>query len=574
MAAATAVLGASPAQGEREVDLLVVGAGAGGMTAALVGALEGLDVLLCEKSAQVGGTSATSAGTVWIPGNSQSRKAGYPDSAEQIGTYLDALIENPPPPAIRAAFLESGPAMLDYLEARSEVRFIPTGRHPDYRELPGATTAGRGLIPESFDGRLLREAFRLVAPPIEEYMVLGGMMVAKADIAPLLGRFKSPGNFLHAARLALRYFLDRLYYPRGTRLTMGNALVARLFHSLRQKAVPVLLESPIESLLTENGAVTGANIRHKGDTLRVRARRGVILATGGWGHDPAMRAACMPEPTPQYSLAYPANTGDGVALAKGLGANIRKQRSGGLWAPASVTLRRDGTHGLYPHFLYDRAKPGLIAVNAAGRRFVNEGCSYHDFGEAMFEAHRQSPCMPAWLICESAFVAAYGLGAIHPGTRDLAPHIASGYLSVADSLQALAQKIGVDAAGLAASVAEHNEYAKTGVDLAFGKGSTELNRYNGDPNQSGNPSLKPIVQGPFCAMAVWPADISVSASLVTDENARILDAAGRPIAGLYACGNDMASIFGGHYPGPGTTLGPAMTFGYRAAMHAAHGKPA
>ena len=297
LAAAAAVL--NTARFDREVDLLVAGAGAAGMTAALVGALEGLEVLLCEKSGHVGGTSATAAGTVWIPGNTQSRRAGFNDSVEQARLYLDALLEGPEPRALRDAFLSTGPEAIDYLEARSEVKFVPTGRHPDYRQLPGAAVAGRGLIPESFDGRLLKGDFRLVRPPIEEFMVLGGMMIAKVDIAPLVGRFKSLSNFMHAARLGLRYALDRLRYPRGTRLTMGNALVARLFCSLRRNAVPVELNASIDELLFENDAVIGARIRHAGGAMRVRARKGVVLSTGGFGRNPAMRAAFMTSPVPR-----------------------------------------------------------------------------------------------------------------------------------------------------------------------------------------------------------------------------------------------------------------------------------
>jgi succinate dehydrogenase/fumarate reductase flavoprotein subunit len=555
------------------VDLLVAGAGAGGMTAALVGALEGVRVVVCEKSSQVGGTSATAAGTVWIPGNTQSRRAGFEDSAEKAQAYLDALLEGPEPRALRAAFLASGPEAMDYLEARSEVKFLPTGRHPDYRELPGAAVSGRGLIPVPFDGRRLGKAFARVRPPIAEFMLLGGMMITKADIAPLLGRFRSLPNFGHAARLVLRYAADRLRYPRGTRLTMGNALVARLYYSLREKGVPVLFHAPIEELVYEHGRVAGARVLQDGRTVQFRARKGVLLATGGYGHNRALRAQFMPQPVPEHSMAHTGNTGDGLVLAEKIGAHIRPQRGGGLWTPASVTCRANGGRGLYPHFLYDRAKPGLIAVNQAGRRFVNEGCSYHDFVEAMYASHKSVPSIPAWLICEASFVAAYGLGAIHPGTRDLSPHEASGYVSRGSSLRELAGKIGIDAAGLEETVARHNEFAAKGTDLDFGKGGTELNRFNGDESLPGNPCLKPIQQPPFVAMAVWPADISVCTGLATNEDARVLDAAGKPIAGLYACGNDMASVFAGHYPGPGTTLGPAMTFAYRAALHAARTPP-
>lgn len=549
-----------------EVDLLVAGAGAGGMAAALVAALEGQQVAVCEKSSQIGGTSATSAGTLWIPCNTPSRKAGFEDSIEDARRYLDLLVETDERRELREAYLATGPQAIDYLEAKSEVRFTPAGRHPDYREHEGFREAGRGIVAEVFDARVLGPDFARVRPPIEEYMVLGGMMVAKPDIAPLLGRFRSPGNFVYAAKLAARYAADRLNYPRGTRLTMGNALVGRLFHSLRKRKVPILFEAPVVSLIHERGRVAGAVLRQAGLPVTVRARKGVVLATGGFGHNRALRLRLMagPQPGQARSMAHAGNTGDGLTLARDLGAAVTGRRTGGLWTPASVTRRRDGTQGLYPHFLLDRAKPGLIAVDAAGRRFVNEGCSYHDFVEAMFAAR----VSPAWLVCTEAFVRKYGLGAIYPGTRSLERFERQGYLVRARSLEELARRIEVDAAGLEATVQRYNEHARRGEDPDFHKGSTVLNRFNGDP-AAPHPCLAPIERGPFVAQAVVPADISVSTGLATDADARVLDGSGAPIPGLYACGNDMASIFMGTYPGPGTTLGPAVTFGYRAALHAA-----
>jgi succinate dehydrogenase/fumarate reductase flavoprotein subunit len=556
---------------EREVDLLVAGAGAGGMAAALVAGLKGLQVLLCEKSGMVGGTSATSAGTLWIPCNTQSLRAGFEDSLERARLYLDGLVATGEGRELREAFLATAPAAIDYLEANSAVEFVPAGRHPDYRELPGAAEAGRGLVAKEFDGRLLGGDFARVRPPIEEFMLLGGMMVGKTDIPRLLGRYRSAGNFGHSAKLVLRYATDRLNYPRGTRLTMGNALVGRLFHSLRQRRVPMLFDARVAELLREGGRVTGALIRRGAETVRVRARKGVVLATGGFGQNRALRERLMAPPAAAQarSMAHAHNTGDGVSLAGSLGASLAGKRSGGLWTPASLTRRSDGSEGMYPHFLLDRAKPGLIAVNAAGQRFVNEGCSYHDFVEAMLEAHKQGlPTIPAWLICTADFVQAYGLGAIHPGTRNLDRFERDGYVARAGSLRELAGTISIDAAGLEATVKRYNEHAARGEDPDFGKGSTVLNRFNGDP-AAPHPCLAPIERPPFVAQAVWPADISVSTGLATDADARVLDAGGAPIAGLYACGNDMASIFMGTYPAPGTTLGPAVTFGYRAALHAA-----
>src|SRR5579871_37832 len=206
---------------EREVDLLIAGAGPAGMTAALVAALEGLDVLLCEKSEQVGGTGSTSAGTLWIPGNSESKVAGFKDSAADAQRYLDALIPSPANRDLRAAFLQSGPDVIDYLSRKTDVQFLPCGKHPDYRgNMPGAAIAGRPIVPKPFDGRLLGAEFRRVRPPIPEFMLLGGMMVGKQDIPPLLGRFQSAANFIYAATLLVRYLLDRMKYPRGTRIMM------------------------------------------------------------------------------------------------------------------------------------------------------------------------------------------------------------------------------------------------------------------------------------------------------------------------------------------------------------------
>lgn len=558
---------------DMETDLLVAGAGPGGMTAALVAAIEGLDVVVCEKAAQLGGTGATSAGTLWIPGNSQSREAGFEDSPEDAAKYLESLIGEDRTSEHRRVYLRDGPGVIDYLADNSDVRFLPCGMHPDYRNnIAGAGTAGRAIIPENFDGRLLGRDFERVRPPIPEFMLMGGMMVGKLDIVSLLGRYKSLKHFRHSASIVLRYLTDRLRFRRGTRLVMGNALVARLYFSLKKRNVPVLFDSPIGEFVRDgDGTVLGAILSTADGEKRVRARKGVVLATGGFAHNPKYREAFMPHPTPPYSLAAGTNAGDGVALAEAVSGAVDSQshQSAGFWTPVSVTKREDGTEGLFPHLAMDRAKPGLIAVNAAGRRFVNEGVSYHDFVEAMYRSHETTNTMPAWLICETRFITKYGLGAIHPETRSLSKHIKDGYLTVADSLAALAAEIGIDAAGLQDSVARHNGFALTGVDEDFGKGDLELNRFNGDPSHGPNPCLAPVETGPFAAMAVWPAEIGCSVGISTDPDCRVLNGESKVIPGLYACGNDMGSVMSGAYPGPGTTLGPAVVFGWRAAMHAA-----
>jgi succinate dehydrogenase/fumarate reductase flavoprotein subunit len=555
---------------EREVDLLIAGAGPAGMTAALVASLEGLDVLLCEKSDQVGGTGSTSAGTLWIPGNSQSRAAGFADTAEQADAYLNALIGEATNRELRDAYLQTGPVAIDYLCERTDVQFLPCGTHPDYRSnMAGAAIAGRAIVPQPFDGRLLGDDFRRIRPPVPEFMVFGGMMIGKADIAPLVGRFRSIGNFIYSAKLFVRYLADRLKYPRGTRIMMGNALIGRLFYSLRKRKVPILFDASITDIMGDRHGVTGARLSVGGKDLVVKTRKGVVLATGGYAYNERFRQAFMPQPVPAHSMSYEGNRGDGVAIGERLGAALAPGRcTSGLWTPVSIVPRADGSKGLFPHLVLDRAKPGLIAVNSSGRRFVNEAASYHDFVLAMFEAHKTAPSIPTYLVCDAAFIKKYGLGIVYPGHRNPAKFVDNGYLVGGGTLDELAGKIAVDPAQLRDTIARYNRFAETGVDIDFGKGETELNRFNGDASHKHNPCIGPVATPPFYALSVWPADIAVSTGLATDADARVLDAHGKSIPGLYACGNDMASVMAGSYPGPGTTLGPAIVFAYRAALHA------
>lgn len=557
----------------QEVDLVVIGAGAGGMTAALAGALQGLDVLLCEATQQVGGTTATSAGTIWVPANTPSLSAGHADTVEEAMHYLDGLVPSGEGRALREAYLRSGPAIIDEIMRRTQVRFVAAGLHPDYVDIDGAKVAGRAMAAVPFDGRLLGAEFGRIRAPMKEFMVLGGMMVGKADIGHLVGRFKSWASFRHTAGLVLRQASDRLRHHRGTRLVMGNALVARLYASLRETGAKIAFGVALDELKLADGRVRGVRLqRVDGGSAEVRVRRGVVLAAGGFGRSEELRRRFMPQGHETLpSLVFEGNRGAGVGAAIRAGAAVAgtERGTGVLYQPVSITRKKGEPTGVFPHIFLDRAKPGLIAVDSTGERFTNEGNSYHYFCADMVRRHATTPAIPAWIVCDADFVRKYGLGLIYPGTTDLKPHVDSGYLVCADTVEALASKIGVDAQGLARTVERHNGFAATGVDTDFGKGSTEVSRFNGDPDHKPNPCLGPIGKAPFCAMALWPADAAADAGLATDEDARVLDAGGVPIPGLYACGSDMASIMGGAYPAPGTTIGPAMVFGWRAAAHAA-----
>ena len=550
---------------DAEVDVLIAGAGAAGMTAALVCALNGLSVLLCEKSSQVGGTTATSAGTIWVPGTRQAVEAGFKDDIPEARRYLDSIIGEATD-GRREAYLKTGPELVEYLAGNSEVKFSLYAKHPDYlSNRPGTTLAGRALAPLPFDGRLLGADFALLRAPIGEFMALGGMMIGRDDIEPLSRPFGSVANFRRLLSLLWRHTTDRLGHPRGTRLLMGNALAARLFYSLRQRNVPVWLNASLRELTSAGGRVTGATLSVDGVTRHVTARRAVVLATGGFGGSVEKLNEYVRPPL-KHAVAFPGARGEGVAAARAAGAAVEHDHAQpAFWTPVSETGWLAGGRGAYPHLALDRSKPGLIAVNNAGRRFVDEAVSYHEFVIGMHRSHVTVPTIPAWLICDRAFVERYGLGRVPPGRRSLRKLTASGYVFEAETLDTLSEKIKVDAVGLRDSVARNNRSVETGVDEDFGKGSTDFDRHNGDPGHKPNPCIGPIGGPPYYAMAVYPSTLGSSVGLKTDADGRVLSPSGMPIPGLYACGNDMASIMRGHYPGPGITLGPGMVFAYRAA---------
>jgi 3-oxosteroid 1-dehydrogenase len=557
--------------GEETYDFIVLGSGVGGLTTALVAAIEGQRTLLIEKSSQVGGTSARSSGTVWIPDNPYLRRHGITDDALAAGRYLDALVGEKAPLAMREVFIAAGTEMLQYLERHAGIRFLPYPSQPDYRqELPGAAQGWRPLEPIPFDGRSLGRHFDDIGWPIPELMLFGGMMVTRGEVGRLLKLGTSWDAMALGARLVTRYAWDRLRYRRGTRLVLGNALVARLYKNLLDRNVAVRLRCSVSDLLSQDGRVCGVVVKQDGIEYRFTSRRGVVLAGGGFPANPEWRRRFFPEPTPQYTTAFEGCTGDTIALAQGVGAALGPMgEDNGLWFPSSVARRLDGSVAVYPHIVLDRAKPGLIAVNAQGRRFVNEAVSYHEFTRAMFRTHSRVPCIPALLVCDRRFVWKYGLGMIRPRTPFLRPFIKRGYLMAANTLRGLAVRMGVDPDGLTETARANNEYGRSGNDPEFGKGEKSYDRSNGDPAHRPNPCLGPIETPPFCAVAVHPTPLGTSLGLMTTPDGQVVDQKGRPISGLYACGNDMHSPFGGEYPGAGGQLALGMTFGYLAARHAA-----
>ncbi len=552
-------------------DVVVLGAGGAGMAAALVAAIDGARVLLVERTAYVGGTTAWSAGSTWIPCTPHAGEVGATDSLAQVEQYLTRAIGDRTPTALRRTFLERGAEAVAFVEKHSDVRFRAYPHHPDYlSELEGSALNGRALEPLPFDGRKLGALFARVRPPIPEFTVLGGMMVDRNDIFHLLRLKRSMASFRYSTKILLRHAVDRLRRPRGTRLVMGNALVGRLLHSLAQRDnVTLLLETSVAQIVRDGKDVTGVTLVHEGERRSVRVTGGVILATGGFNLHPQRRAELLPGIDPAWCPGVPGHTGEAhdVAIAAG-GRYGTGAMSHAFWAPVSVRKRADGSTAAFPHFVMDRGKPGMLAVDARGERFVNETTSYHLFGLAMQAPGKSA--VPAFLIADADALRKYGIGMVRPGGRGLDPYIAEGYLITAPSIALLAAKLGIDGARLEATVARFNSYAEAGVDPEFQRGTTAYQRNLGDAAWTGaNPTLGALTHAPYYAVKLYPGDIGAATGFLTDGEARVLDGEDAAIPGLYAVGNDMHSIMGGVYPGPGITIGPGLVFGYLAGRDAA-----
>jgi succinate dehydrogenase/fumarate reductase flavoprotein subunit len=547
---------------DREVDVIIMGAGAAGMTAAIVSKNEGLVPLVLEKTDQVGGTSAWSVGMMWFVDSAPMQAAGFKDSFDKARKYFAETVGTSVDRSLQEAYIREGRAALDYMLRNSALEVVAVD-YPDYHpELEGGMF-GRAHAPLEFDARKLGPHFKNLRAPLPAFAPFGGMMLDLVDLLHFLSFTKSARSFFHVVKRFMRYGVDRLSYHRGTRLVGGNALIARLYKTILDRQIDIWMRSSATKLIIDNGAVIGAEVIQDGLTLRIRARRGVVIATGGYPGSQEMRQEHSRKPTVDLTLGLPGNVGEGIHLGVSAGGRLdHNSEDTGFYVPMSVLSNETGDKVLWGHFMLDRPKPGFIAVGKDGNRFINEAASYHAFTLGMFNAG----AIPAYLVADAATVKKYGIGVILPGSLSLRRYEKSGYLFSGRTLAELAGKIGVDRSGLERSVARNNQFAATGVDADFGKGSSAYNIYKGDPTHSPNPCIGPIERGPFYAVKLMPGDFGTSRGLVTGSHGEVLDRDNRPIPGLYACGNDMNSPVGGRYIGAGITLGPALTFGYLAAM--------
>ena len=547
-------------------DVLVIGSGAGGLSTAIVARKRGLNVLVIEKEAVFGGTTAYSGGVVWIPGNHHFKPGQASDSPEQIRTYLRNELGNYYDDAAVETFLNHGPEMLDFFERETEVKFTPS-LYPDYHpNVDGAVEIGRSLTATAYDASNLGPELKRLRPPLKTITFIGMMFnSSNADLKHFFNATRSVTSALYVMRRLISHVKDLIRHGRGVQVTSGNALAARLAKSAFDLGIPILTRTPAAELLKDNGRVIGARVVQGGKSRDIHARIGVVLAAGGFPHDAARIRAAYPHVargSEHFSPTPEANTGDGIALATAAGGQFDiRFPAAAAWMPVSKVPLGNGRYGAFPH-LVDRYKPGVIAVLSSGKRFTNEANSYHDVGAALIAACAGEAETAAWLICDHKTIRKYGLGFAKPAPVPVSIYVRNGYLQSAPNLAALAAKISMNADQLQATVQQYNKFAANGTDPEFGRGTTAFNRFLGDPDNRPNPNVKPIGAGPYYALKVVMGDLGTFDGLTTSPRGEVLSADGKPILGLFAVGNDRASIMGGNYPGAGITLGPIMTFGY------------
>jgi len=544
-----------------DYDVIVAGSGAAGMTAALSAAHRGLDVLVVEKAAHFGGSTARSGGGVWIPGNHALRAAGISEPPERAHEYLESIVGDVVPAELRSAFLDRGPEVLSFVCDKTPLRFRWVRGYSDYHpEAPGGRPGGRSVEPAAFDGNLLGPELANLEPPYSAPPL--GVPITQADYRWLSLLARHPRGILRVLGLGGRWLVGRI--RRQRLLSMGQALAAGLREGLRRADVPVWLNTPLVDLKVEGDRVVGVVVRHEGEEKLIRARLGVVLGAGGFERNEEMRVKYQRAPIgTEWTVGAEANTGDAIDAGLKLGAAVDLMDDA-WWGP-SIPL----TGG--PWFaLAERSRPGCLMVNTRGERFVNESAPYVEAVHAMYgEGDGPGENIPTWLVFDQRNRNRYmftGLGPRQPLPRRW---FKAGIAVKASTIAKLAERIEVPAEALEATIERFNGFAKSGVDEDFHRGRSAYDHYYGDPRNKPNPSLGPLDVAPYYAVKIVPGDLGTKGGLRTDPHARVLREDGSVIDGLYAAGNTSAAVMGRTYAGPGATIGPAMVFGYLAAEHLA-----
>lgn len=549
---------------DKEVDLLIVGSGAGAMATALSAVHHGADALVIEKSSLYGGSSATSGGVAWIPASRSALEQGQADSPEEAFQYIKGLTGNRVAESKIRAFTENAAKMLDRIESMSDLRYTAIPYTDYHAENPGGKMGYRSHQPNTLHARDMdRRDFETLRPTHPSAALFDVIPWTATEAAPMVTRAK--GWQLALFKVLFRYYIDipqRLRSRRSRLLTFGNAVVGHLRNALRRKGGDLWLDTGLKSLIRDGERVVGAVVVRGGRDMRIGARKGVVVAAGGFERNALMRNRYLPgETRPEWSAAQPPNEGDAIEAGVAIGAALDLMDEA-WWAP---TVRVPGEPHGRPLF-FDRALPGSLIVNQQGFRYMNEARSYDVAGKVMIDCDRpDARTIPSWIVFDARFRSRYPMGPLKPLLPDWAHRRAVRDMFVkADNVRGLAAKMKVPPGALEETVTRFNRFAANGVDEDFQRGSAAYDRYYGDPNVVPNPNLAPLARAPFYAVRIYPGDIGTKGGLATDEKARVLDAAGQPIGGLYAIGNSAASVMGPAYPGAGSTIAPAMTFGLLA----------
>lgn len=555
-------------------DLLVIGSGAAGMAAALKAASEGLSVIVAEKSKWLGGTTAISGGWAWVPGNKQGVEQG--DTREEIETYIRTLAKDCYNPEMVKKFLDEVPEAIGWLESDTDLEFVYPEMAPDYQmDAPGAKASGRAIAGKVADARMLGENRLRLRPYLDTYTVFGYMPEVGPDIAQFIKANRSLKSFTYVSKKLLKTWYETALHRRSYDRTNGNSLMVRMVSSAAKLGIRMWTETPVTKILCgENGVVNGVVLggAHAGT---VEARLGVVIASGGFSADAALRAEYWKHDPHGDNHFTPTvgHDGDNVRLAAPLGGHVDSNvHEPAAWAPVTVFKGLRGQRRIFPH-LRAFGLPGLIAVNRKGERFANESSSYHDFGVEMLRDNADESDTYGYIIGDAKAMHNYGIGYAKPWPIPQGYFKKTGFLHKADTVEELAEKIGVDVNGLKKTIAEFNEGAAKGEDPKFNRGSNWFHHFKGDMDHKPNPNLEPLDQGPYYAAKIQMGDLGAYAGLAVNPRSEVLDDDNKPIPGLYAAGSAAVSVFGGGYPGYGANIGPAFVFGYTigrdAAKHAA-----
>jgi 3-oxosteroid 1-dehydrogenase len=558
---------------DHTVDFLVVGSGAAAMASAIRAHDLGLSVLLVEKGETYGGSSAMSGGVCWVGNNPQMKKYGIADSDEEVLTYLKAITKGEVPEPYLRTYRDESKRMLAYFREKTQLTFDPLDQYTDYYpEAPGGKMGGRSMEPDPVDGSLLGDDFLKLKRPATSALILGKFMIT-ARIAKRMIMLDFAGLMAMAwlmLKYAFRFPKRKRFGGRDTYLTNGNALVARLRLSLKDRGVPLWLDTPAEELVREGERVVGAVVLKDGEPFRVRATHGLMLAAGGFDRNLAMREEYGPKPASiDWTAGNEHNTGAGIRMGQALGGAVGLMDEA-WWSP---TTQFPGVKTGWV-LVVEKSLPGNIFINGNGERFTNEAAPYVDVVVAMYEDQKKTGnTVPGWMVFDARYRHNYIAGPVGPGKampdKTLPRKLREKFLRKANTVAELAEKIGVPAEKLEATLERFNAMAHKGKDEDFGRGESASDRYYGDDRVQPNPCLAPIEKGPFYAIPLFPGDLGTKGGLKTDVNARVLDEAGQPIPGLYAAGNTSMSMMGRTYPGAGGTIGPAMCFGFLGAEAAA-----